>query len=294
MAAEYFTYTGRDGDFVPHDVTRVRIHESVTVIPRHAFEGRRGIEEVICDVGVEKVEEEAFVYCTSLRLVIMPGVKVVERGAFGGCEALTDVECGKLEIIGWNAFFRCISLRRINLPSAKIIKHYAFNYGTALTEVEFGNRLESIEECAFKGCRSLRQITLPLKDNLINDDNAFKGCVNLEHVDLVGGPHAKLIAALQLNDWRNDMNEEIDSINQILPTAPAGGDSYRDVGRKAAVIRSWIRSVLHKIIHYKAQHDRLLMKAATTLELASLQNDIVIENYLPYLELPSYTFEVEG
>eukprot|EP00984_Skeletonema_dohrnii_P024668 scaffold13807_cov78-Skeletonema_dohrnii-CCMP3373.AAC.4 len=60
MAAEYYTYTGRDDEIIPHDVTRVRIHESLTVIPRRAFEGRRGIEEVVCDVGVETVEAKAF------------------------------------------------------------------------------------------------------------------------------------------------------------------------------------------------------------------------------------------
>jgi len=112
-------------------------------------------------------------------------------------------------------------------------------------------------------------------------------------VDLVGGPH-DTVAALQLEDWRNDMNEEIASINQILPTTPAGR-GYGDVGEKAIVIRScWIRSVLRKIVDYKAQHHRLLDEAATTLERASLPKDIVIENVLPFFELPSYTFEVEG
>eukprot|EP00985_Skeletonema_marinoi_P019249 scaffold10965_cov148-Skeletonema_marinoi.AAC.1 len=284
MAAEYFTYTGGDGDIIPHDVTRIRIHESLTVIPRRAFYGRRNIEEVICDIGVETVEAKAFLGCLSLRRVIMPGVKVVSGNTFCGCEALTDVECSELEIIGSGAFQYCTSLGSINLPSIKIVKYYAFNYGKALTDVKFGNKLERIEEGAFIDCRSLRRISIPLKDGMFTRDNTFTSCVNLEHVDLVGGIH-DTVAALQLNDWRNDMNEEIDSINRILPTTPAGrGDG--DVGEKAMVIRSWIRSVLHKIMHYKAQHHRLLMEATTTLELASLQKDIVIENVLPFLELP--------
>jgi len=125
---------------------------------------------------------------------------------------------------------------------------------------------------------------------MITRGDIFTGCVNLERVDLVGGIH-DTVAALQLNNWRNDMNEEIDSINQILPTARAGGDADSDVGEKAIVIRTWIRSVLHKIVDYKAQHHRLLMEAATTLGLASLPNDIVIKNIIPFLQLPSYTFE---
>eukprot|EP00577_Skeletonema_sp_RCC1716_P017178 CAMPEP_0113437824 /NCGR_PEP_ID=MMETSP0013_2-20120614/37630_1 /TAXON_ID=2843 ORGANISM="Skeletonema costatum, Strain 1716" /NCGR_SAMPLE_ID=MMETSP0013_2 /ASSEMBLY_ACC=CAM_ASM_000158 /LENGTH=277 /DNA_ID=CAMNT_0000328521 /DNA_START=317 /DNA_END=1147 /DNA_ORIENTATION=- /assembly_acc=CAM_ASM_000158 len=275
MAAEhYYTYTGRDGDIIPHDVTHVRIDKSVKVIPRHAFYGRRNIEEVVCDVGLEKIEADAFSFCLSLRLVIMPGVKVVSGNVLYACHALAYVECDELELIGWNAFGNSKSLRSINLPSVKIVKGGAFHNCKALTDVKFGNKLERIEACAFKGCRSLRSITLPLKDNMIIRDDIFLGCVNLEHVDLVGGIH-DTVAALQLNEWRNDMNEEIDSINQILPHTPAGrGDG--DVGEKAIVIRTWIRSVLRKIIHYKAQHHRLLMEAATALEL-TLPKDIVIE-----------------
>jgi len=286
MAAEYFTYTGGD-------VTRIRIHESLTVIPRRAFYGRRNIEEVICDADVETIELWAFAFCTSLRRVIMPGVKVVSDGAFCGCEALTDVQCSELEIIGINAFKYCESLRSINLPSVKIVKGYAFGWCKALTDVKFGGKLERIEDGAFGYCRYLRQITLPLKDNLITDNTTFKGCENLKHVDLVGGPHAKLIAALLLEEWENDMNEEIVSINQILPPAPAGGATFGDLGEKAIVIRTWIRAVLRKIIHYKAQHHRLLDEAATTLKLA-VPKDIVIKNIIPFLQLPSYTFEVEG
>mmetsp|Transcript_26777 Transcript_26777/g.53538 ORF Transcript_26777/g.53538 Transcript_26777/m.53538 type:complete len:81 (+) Transcript_26777:410-652(+) len=43
---------------------------------------------------------------------------------------------------------------------------------------------------------------------------------------------------------------------------------------------------------YKAEHRRLLdEEAASTLQLA-LPRDIVMDNFLPFLELPSYTFEV--
>ena len=113
----------------------------------------------------------------------------------------------------------------------------------------------------------------------------------MKHVDLVEGDLHETIAALQLEEWRNDMNEEIDSINQILPTVDAGGGYGGGDGEKARAIRMWIRSVIGKIIHYQAEHQRLLdEQVATTLELA-LSQDIVMNNVLPFLELPSYTFE---
>ena len=92
------------------------------------------------------------------------------------------------------------------------------------------------------------------------------------------------------------MNREIDSINQILPQAPAGyidyDDGNEDYGQKAIVIRVWIRVVLGKIDHYKAKHQRVLDETATRLQLA-LPQDIVMNSILSFLILPSHTFEGE-
>ena len=48
-----------------------------------------------------------------------------------------------------------------------------------------------------------------------------------------------------MEEWRNDINDEIDSINRSL--------SYAPVREKASTIRDWIRSVLGKIVHYYIQ-----------------------------------------
>ena len=129
-----------------------------------------------------------------------------------------------------------------------------------------------------------------MKDGIITDDDIFQGCSRLKYVDLVEGELHETVAALQLEDWRNDMNREIDSINRILPDTYTG--YWDDDGEKAQAIRSWISSVLGKIILYQAKHQRLLNEAATTLQFA-LPQDIVTKSVLPFLELPSYTFERE-
>ncbi len=51
----------------------------------------------------------------------MPGVDIVEEGAFNHRLNLVDLECGKLEIIRVAAFLMCKSLRSINLPFAEIV-----------------------------------------------------------------------------------------------------------------------------------------------------------------------------
>eukprot|EP00984_Skeletonema_dohrnii_P016761 scaffold7499_cov81-Skeletonema_dohrnii-CCMP3373.AAC.3 len=293
MAADgWYTFTGREGEVIPLNATRVRIDESLTVIPALSFSGHPSIEEVDCHDRVKTVKEHAFFYyCRSLRRVIILGVKVVEWEAFYCCAALTDVECGKLEIIGRCAFGGCESLGSIILPSAKIVEGNAFSGCEALMNIEFGKELESIGQLAFLGCTSLERITIPLKDGIITDDDTFQGCKNLKHVELVGGGGVhETIAALLLEEWINDMNEEIISINQILLTTPAG-DDVDDVGGKAQAVRMWTRSVLRKIIHYKAEHQRYLNEAAFTLQLA-LPQDIMVNNVLPFLELPNISFSI--
>eukprot|EP00984_Skeletonema_dohrnii_P026507 scaffold15874_cov77-Skeletonema_dohrnii-CCMP3373.AAC.2 len=307
MAADgWYVYTG---GVVPPGVTRVRIDESLTVIPAAAFYGNPNIKEVECHVGVKTVEERAFRDCRSLRRVIMPGVEEVEDWAFDECRALEDVECGKLEIIRDSAFNCCESLTIINLPSAKIVEEYAFDNCTALTNVEFGKELESIGRGAFYGCTSLQRITIPLKNGMITHDGIFQGCNKLEHVDLVEGAILRdTIDALLLEEWRNDMKDKLDAINQSLPTTPAGSLLFHffnhDVGGKAVAIRAWITDVLRTIVQYKVRHRSYLNEAATTLQSflpneaattlqLALPNDIVLNNVLPFLELPSFTFEGE-
>ena len=292
-----YVYRGEEGEIIPREATHIFV--LARIVLARAFQRHPNIVEIICHEGVEKIEHWAFANCQSLRRVIMPGVKFVGQCAFYNCPALTDVECCNLEIIKAWAFGDCKSLS-IDLPSAMIVETCAFCDCGVLTDVKFGSKLERIKEEVFWGCHSLERITLPLKDGLINDHNIFTKCENLVRVDLVEGELHETIASLHLNEWKDVMNEEIDSINRILPTTPAGlgcdgdegsdEDADIDEGGKALVIQTWIRSVIGKIIHYKAEHQRLLDEIATTLQFA-LPQEIVMNNVLPFLVLPPHTFE---
>ena len=274
-----YIYRGEEGEIIPREATHI------TVIAKFllscAFQGNHNIIEVICHDNVEKIESCAFYYCPNLRRVIMRGVKEVEEYAFYNCFVLTDVECGKLEIIRQFAFRNCDSLRSINLPSARIVGVGAFDVCKALTDVKFSNNLERIDGGAFYNCKSLERITIPLKDGIITYDNTFQGCENLKHIDAIEGKLLdETVSALLMEDWRKDMNQF-----RILRLPSDGGD-------KAQAIRTWIRSILRKLIHYQAEHHRILSNAATTLQHV-LPRDILMNNILPFLKLPPNTFEVE-
>ncbi len=284
----WFTYTGEEGEDIPDEATHVFV--AVKVVRARAFFMHPNVVEVTCHEDVEKIEGHAFSSCRFLRQVIMPGVKIVESMAFYHCKAMTDVECGKLEIIGKEAFNSCKSLRSINLPSARIIELAAFFGCKALMDAKFGSKLERIDGEAFWRCTSLERITIPFKNRLIHHDNAFEWCGNLNRVNLVEGGLHEIIAALQLEDWRNKMYEEIHSINKILPNVDVRTAYYNNgVGGKAMVIRAWIGSVLRQLVHYKAEHRLLLGESFA--HIFHLPRDIVMKNVLPFLELPSNAFE---
>ena len=291
MAPEYYVFTG---ERVPNHVTHVLIAKALNFVRARSFEEHPNIQEVICHDGVEKIEAKAFNKCPSLRRVIMPGVKIIEQMAFNTCRALTYIECGKLERIGAVAFQFCKSLSSVDLPSIKIVEGKAFLSCINLINAKFGKDLESIKYKAFFYCRSLERIALPLKDDNMLTDDTFRVCENLYHVDLFGGVH-ETVTALLIEEWKNDVNEEIDTINQILPNTHAGNvfeGQIGDVGEKAQAIQAWMKSVLHKYTHYTAKH-RHYLKVATAALQPALPNDIVLKNVLPFLQLPSDKCEAD-
>ena len=87
-----FTYTGEDGEVIDDEATHVTVAESCTFVRARAFRYHPNIVELICHDNVKMIEREAFDCCPCLRRVIMPGVKIVEYGAFSWCKALEDVE----------------------------------------------------------------------------------------------------------------------------------------------------------------------------------------------------------
>ncbi len=256
---DIFVYTGGEQQ-VPFDVKRVRIAENVDTIPERTFYRCYQLIEVEGHNKLKKVEQYAFNFCHILRRVTkMTGVMEIEKGAFSSCFALRELEFDKLEIIGVGAFGFC-GLRSFIMPSIRRVGGHAFQHCDALTDAMFGEKLERIEVGVFYGCRALSHIVIPLKDNLIIGNSSFDNCEDLSRVDILDGGIHKTISSLQLESWRNEMDQEIHRINQTLPNIPAM--------KKPEAIQEWITRVLSRMEHYKIEHHILLKEATTLLELA--------------------------
>ena len=251
---DIFVYMGGDQQ-VPDGVRRARIHKDVKIIRARAFRDRRKLVSVEFHDGVEIIEAEAFYGCLFLRSANkLLGIKIIKRVAFYECRKLMDVEFGdQLETIKEQAFQRCDSLKTIRMPSVRTVGRAAFGSCHDLSDVEFGEALRTLHEAAFTKCRNLKRVVLPLKENLIGNQ-VFNQCNRLSKVNLVGGIH-NTVVSLHMESWRSEMMDEINRINQTLPTVGKRG--------KTEAIKQWMGSTFRQLNHI------LLMKeAATLLELA--------------------------
>jgi hypothetical protein len=290
---DVFVYMGGN-QVVPRNVRYVRIHKSVKIITLRAFNECIYLVSMEMHDGVEIIENSAFEKCTSLRSIKLTGVRIIGDMAFR-FSGLESVKFGdKLEIIGEDAFIET-SLRNIKIPKVREINYYAFLSCEQLIDVELSEDLDIIKGGAFGNCPRLRRIALPLKDNLLPVDlmmergafyeverGAFydppdiifgtsgRGCPELSRVDLVGGIH-KSVSSLYLQSWRNEMIDEIDRINRVLPNT--------HISEKTTAIQQWMERVLRRIEHYKSEHYSLLEKATSQLELALWKTKLLDETF---------------
>jgi len=230
-------------------------------------------------------------------------VKIITRESFRYCRNLVSVEMHDgVEIVEQLAFAGCFSLRGINLSGVRVIEEYVF-HSTALENVEFGDKLESIGQCAF-ATTSLRKIQLP-KVRVIGN-NAFASCYQLteaklpgiETIGLFGFYNCRCLRRVDIPLKCDLLGEKVfydcENLSQVKVDLVGGIDKTisslllerwrnemkdeidrinRDLpntGRyvKTVEIQQWMERVMRRIEHYKNEHYILLKEFTTLLELA--------------------------
>lgn len=171
-------------------LTEVSIPDGTERIASSAFNSCERLEKVSFGDGVRYIEDNAFSDCKLLSDVAIPGqvkyigqnafmrtairsvylpktLEFVESGAFKECneltEAIFDPECPVTELKG-ATFLKCARLERIVLTDkiTRIASRAAEDCSRLMTVDMRGNQVLSvIEERAFYGASSLREIALP-------------------------------------------------------------------------------------------------------------------------------------
>lgn len=162
-------------------LSSINFPSNLKTIAREAFRGCM-FSEIIIPNSVTTIGQDGFADCKSLKKVKIEDAAIRMTGAFGGCNALTDVDLGKnvVELItgfqDYACFQGCSSLEKIILPnSLKTLPENTFNGCTNLKEIILPNELISIGDGAFQQCKGLKEINLPSSIQTIGS-YAFNDC----------------------------------------------------------------------------------------------------------------------
>ena len=167
---------------------QVTLGNSLTSVSGGAFYQCYRLEQVTVGEAVTSIETNAFYCCTSLQEVTLPdSLTTINDYAFYHCDALTSVTFGQsLEAIGYYAFGRCGKVTSVDFPdSLTTLYGDAFLECTSLTGDLSLNSVSFIGDRVFKGCKSLKSVTVGVNDQLRNvkiGDSAFSGCKGLQSV----------------------------------------------------------------------------------------------------------------
>lgn len=161
----------------------IQIGTNVTLVG--SFKNCTSISSIILPNSVTEIATEAFMGCVGLQSIkLSNNMTQISSLAFKDCSSLFSVEFKNIEGIDYNAFENCVSLRVLNLPlTLRYIDNSAFKGCSNLIYVTFPPSTTYLGIGAFENCSSINNI-------IVYGDiysRAFKNCVNLESVSMLGG-----------------------------------------------------------------------------------------------------------
>jgi len=186
-----FVYT--QGAVVPHDVVRVRIHPSVTVIPEEAFNQHEKLKEVELCEGLLVIGVRAFFGCHSLNNIKIPlTITTIEDSAFGGgIQSQMRLHDG-IESIGRYAF-SCGNITNFKVPPLiSYTSRGMFSGCTRMFSVEILESVTYIQPLTFSSCISLRNVAIPpsagIEWNAYGNGGPYSAVFCRDLVQLFGEP----------------------------------------------------------------------------------------------------------
>jgi len=132
------------------------------------------------------IGEYAFLNCASLRVLYYPKeIYKISEGAFMGCTSLEEIHLGEHVMdVGANAFRNCSQLKQVEVKAAKQIRFIgagAFQGCLQLASIDFIRAARRIDARAFYDCVQLKRVVLGERLESLGNE-AFLGCRSLKEV----------------------------------------------------------------------------------------------------------------
>lgn len=162
----------------------VKTNKSITRILEGAFMNCSVITQITIP-GIHYIGENAFKDCINLERLSMKNVQKILRSAFEGCEKLSEVHMGKnVNQIKPRAFFGCKNLKSIIIPpQLSAICEETFKGCSSLKAIILPENINSIGPNAFQDCTGLEDVTI--SNPIISiSNNSFKGCTNIKSITI--------------------------------------------------------------------------------------------------------------
>lgn len=159
------------------------IPAGLTEIEDSLFEGCCALMSINIPSSIVCIGNCAFKGCNILESVNIPNsVMSIGHSAFEGCCSFTTVAIpDDIVVIRQSTFCNCCNLKSVTLPNGLIeIEWYAFSYCKSLISITIPYIVMEIGECAFKDCNTLASVTFLNNTNI--EDNAFEGCSSLKQI----------------------------------------------------------------------------------------------------------------
>ncbi len=145
--------------------------------------GDNTITKVILPEGIERIDAYAFSLLTALEEVVLPSTLTdIAYGAFEGCTNLKKISFSgenNLKLINKGAFQGCNLEGVLELPRGYVIGDYAFAGNVNLEGIHVADTLQSIGDYAFAGCKKLEDVQITAKQ-VKYGSYAFTGCEALK------------------------------------------------------------------------------------------------------------------
>lgn len=169
------------------NLQEVTVSTSVKQIDEYAFYDSNLLKVTFAETSlVETIGQWAFAYNANMDITLPASVKTIGSYCLAYITNRTpDISKTQITTLPAYVFQGCPNLHTITMPATLlVIEAYAFAGSDNLNEVIFlGDRLEKIEEGAFKDCQNLHSIDIPEGVTAIENDT-FSGCQNLNVIKL--------------------------------------------------------------------------------------------------------------